>query len=210
MQPLRGLVAGLTILLIAATAAAIAAAGALFHRTRVVDRFLDGERVSFSDVDRADNLVQGTTLLFLLGFVVAGIVWIVWQYRLASNAERFTGRLGLRPGWAIGGWFIPLAAPVLAAIQLVQADRRAGDRPRLAPAKPLVIAWLVVLYAGWVLNAVGSGIRPDFEQEGGELRDFARADRLAAVGFALVAVAGVLAVLMVRKLSTRQHAAAGP
>jgi hypothetical protein len=183
----------------------------LFYRSNLLDRVLDGRRVSFEDVERADNLVQGTLILYVLGFLTTGIVFIVWQYRFAKNAERLTGPLGLRPGWAIGGWFIPLAAPVLAAIQLDQADRRSGGRrPHGDRARPLVIAWLVAWYLGVIVFVVATAVRPDYDDNDIDAaRDFVQADRIAAAGFALIVAAGVLAVLIVRKVSARQHDATG-
>ena len=42
-----------------------------------------------------------------------GVVFIIWQFRHAKNAQVLGARGGLGPGWAIGGWFIPLANYVL-------------------------------------------------------------------------------------------------
>ncbi len=204
VKPIGGLATGVIILLIGATAASAALAAAAFYRAGLADRLLDGGRVTFDDLNRADGLVQGTSILYLLALITSGIVWIVWQHRYASNAQRLGGKLGLRPGWAIGGWFIPLAGPVLAAVQLSQAVRDTDDR---RGAGWLIPAWVVAWFAGGSAAGVGAAMRPDSEDPG-DLRDFARADRVAGVGAALITVAGVLAVLMVRQLSSRQTRAA--
>jgi len=204
VKPIGGLATGVVILLLGATAASAALAVAAFYRARLADRLLDGGLVTFDDLNRADSLVQGTSILYLLALITAGIVWIVWQHRYASNAQRLGGKLGLGPGWAIGGWFIPLAAPVLAAVQLSQAVRETDDR---RAAGWLIPAWVVAWFVGGVIAAVGATMRPDSEDPG-DLRDFARADCVAGVGAALITAAGVLAVLMIRNLSSRQTRAA--
>ena len=56
--------------------------------------------------------------------------------------------------------------------------------------------------------AVSSGTRPD-DSFDGDLEDFVRADRIAAVGALLLAAAAVLALIMVRQLTAAQRRAAG-
>lgn len=204
VKPLRGLVTAVTILLVASAAAAAALAVTAFYRARLADRFLDHGDVSLlDDIDQADGLVQGTAILYLLTLIPTGILFIMWQHRYAKNADRLGGKLGLGPGWAIGGWFIPVAGPVLAAVQLSQAARQSDDRRGVGFIPAWVVAWFIGGTVGWV----GAAMRPDNDNPG-DLRDFARADRVTGVGAALIAVAGVLAVVMVRQLSAGQTRAA--
>jgi hypothetical protein len=116
------------------------------------------------------------------------------------------GRLGLGPGWAIGGWFIPLANFVLPTLQIRQSARASGRVPGV------VAAWTttyVIAVAGY---ASASGIRPKLPSASGNATDFidkfVQADRMAAGASVIYAVAGVLAIMMVRTLSKNQEQAA--
>ncbi len=88
--------------------------------------------------------------------------FIVWQFRHAKNARALGERGGLGPGWAIGGWFVPLANFVLPGVQIHQSSRMsdsaaagepdakgkgAADRHRLGGAARLG-ALLFVVAAG--------------------------------------------------------------
>jgi hypothetical protein len=47
-------------------------------------------------------------------WIFAGVLVIVWFWRARKNLEAFPGaRQGMRAGWAIGGWFLPLANLVI-------------------------------------------------------------------------------------------------
>src|SRR5262245_14862724 len=64
-----------------------------------------------TDTDRA-LLLGGVATYLVVGLVLVytAVVFIVWLYRARRNLAIW-GILGLGwgPGWAIGGWFIPLA-----------------------------------------------------------------------------------------------------
>jgi hypothetical protein len=51
--------------------------------------------------------------LWMLGLLVAGIAFITWLVQARRNAGRVGGALAWAPGWAVGGWFIPVANLVI-------------------------------------------------------------------------------------------------
>lgn len=79
----------------------------------------------------------------------AGITTILWMYRLTANHAAL-GRSGTwRPGWALGGWFLPpfilYVIPFLMFRELWRASTtEPGVDWRRAPVSPLVTGWFVL------------------------------------------------------------------
>lgn len=206
-RPLGGLATALTVVLAVAAAAALGMAAALANRAAVLE---DGFAADFDDVTRADDLAQATAGAYLLAMLVAAVLWIVWQYRHAQNAESLGARLGLGSGWAIAGWLVPLANIVLGPLQLVQSAQASdpdvpGGRGR-APA--VVWAW----WALWVAQAVAGvasgrfGFGDDLGNDV-DLDTFRRSDQVGAVGALVTVAAAIAAIVVVRLLSARQRQA---
>lgn len=216
MKPLRGLSTALTVLLALAGVAALLLAGAMFNRASVSADL--APFISTPDVlqrhDDATGTFAGMLVLYVLLVLAAGVVFIVWQFRHAANAQARRGSLGLGPGWAIGGWFIPVANYVLPAIQLHQSARASDPETGPGPspgsggrAPGVIIAWALAYALGNIVFAVGVAIYSSGIDEMGFVNDpdaMTTGDRLGATGMLIVAAAAVLAILMVRKLSARQ------
>jgi hypothetical protein len=216
-RSLSGISIAACILLGIAALVCLGSAGTLFSRADAAAAAADGDFGAFRALPQRDDSVAIGTGLYVLSMLVAGPLVIVWQHRHASNAQRLSGPLGLGPGWAIGGWFVPLGNLVLPTVQLAQAGR-ASD-PDLVPGPPgarsrgrippITIVWGVAWALGGVLFSVGATMRPTEDDTpvlsaGATLEDFAAADRTAGVGMLVLAVAAVLAIVMVRTLTSRQ------
>ena len=177
---------------------------------------LNGNRSPFGLAEADDRVTSRTGLWLLIAFATL-VVFIIWQYRHARNAEQLRGPLGLGPAWAIAGWFVPIAFFVLPGLQVAQAaeasdpalvpgqSRRDGRLPALVP------CWAATLSAGLALFFASRVKRPSDSSPVGSFvqraSDFAGADRLLAVGMVLFAAAAVFGILMVRALSARQQEA---
>jgi hypothetical protein len=212
-RPLKGLATAITAVLLLSVVAAIVAAMAFLSRAAFVD---DTNRV-FSEAESKDSAVRAGIGFFFLTYVTVGVLWIIWQFRHAKNAERLRGSLGLGPGWAIGGWFIPFGNFVIPGVQLHQAAKASDpDLPSGAPsgngrAPVIVIVWLLMFDLSLLVYFAASSSRPsetDLELGVKPISDFARADRGAAFGMFGFAVAAVIAVFMIRTLTDRQERAA--
>lgn len=205
IQPLGGLATAASIMLGFASALSLFSAFAFFQRASVADKFMSSG--SLSELDSADTVVAAASLILGLLVLATGIVFIIWQHRFASNAVALGGPLGLAPGWAIGGWFIPLANFVLPQLQLCQSAKASRGK-----VPGVVTAWWITYVTGALTVAVSSLSRPKTATVFGNLHnvlgDFARADRIAAVGILVYAAAGVCALLMVRSLTVQQQEAA--
>jgi hypothetical protein len=214
VKPLKGLATAISVLLAITGLAAVWAAVALFHRASVVSDFTGLAGVSIQDIKDADSQVSGSVGLFQFGLLATGIVWIIWQFRFAKNAQALRGNYGLAPGWAIGGWFIPFGNLVLPQLQLFQAAK--ASSPDLPPGQPAtagtapasVLAWWVAYDLAGALFAIGQLTRPDKNSFNFDLDKFVRADRLSGFSCLVYVVAAVIAILMVRALTDRQARAA--
>ncbi|KOG76430.1 MULTISPECIES: DUF4328 domain-containing protein [Streptomyces] len=144
-------------------------------------------------------LVQGTAL------VVTAIVFVVWFHRTRRNAEVFhAGVQRLGPGWAIGGWFVPIANlwipyRVASGVWEASAQTGPGDGWRTVPKTPLKLWW-----GAWVLSLLATRVAEEIWSRAFEPEEVARAAGLVVASDALDIVAAVLAILFVRALTRMQ------
>jgi hypothetical protein len=152
---------------------------AAFARRSRWDSFVDGN-ASISDLDAADDYVAAAAILTLALTIATGIVLAVWSHRAASNA-RARGA-GTSPGWASGGWFIPIGNLFVPFVQFRKALRIGGDAGA-------VNAWQGLWIAGAVIGNAGARAFGDFEIDDTPSKV---ADELRNQGIALLVGAVVL------------------
>jgi hypothetical protein len=160
-------------------------------------------------------------LLYLPSTIMLGaeIVWLFWQHHATENlwARGYDG-LRVRPGWAVGWWFIPVAHLFMPCIAVLELDRRSTPDGLPRRAGPTVGLW----WAAWLtgsflpvfgLFAVGLGPFRDLIERIDEhttVLDFspvahAVAPWLLVAGISQV-VAGALAILVIRRIEAGQSA----
>lgn len=143
-----------------------------------------------------EGAVRQSVLLsvgFLSALLAAGVVFIVWLWRVRSNVEAIAGpqtqRLG--KGWAIGCWVCPIVNFWFPYQYVVDVWR--ASRPSDGTGDGLVLAWWLTFLAAGV---VGEFRRSD-------------TDGVAAIAACvLLATAAVLAVLVIRRITDWQTRAA--
>ena len=217
MRSLRGLWIAILVLLSLIGAADIVAAGAFFNRASRLDDLADGTFDYQAMVD-ADSSIQGAIVAHaLLGLALAA-TFITWQFRHAKNAQALGERGGLGPGWAIGGWFIPIGNYVLPGMQIHQSSRMsdpavAGQPGAKGKGSGIVIVWMVLLAIAALAFVAGGGLR-NTDSEGNmvfdemdDVRSAASGDRTAGMSMILFVGAAVAGGIMVRSLSTKQSIA---
>ena len=110
-RSLRGLTTALTWLFSAHIVLTVVLIIGVFNHLRVLgDKETGGLVFDTKAVNDANALPAAMILLSGLVALAIFVLLIIWLYRAAKNNEalgRQNPRLG--PGWAIGGWFIPLA-----------------------------------------------------------------------------------------------------
>jgi|HigsolmetaAR201D_1030396.scaffolds.fasta_scaffold31949_1 hypothetical protein len=182
---------------------------------RSAQRDLDGDPIEALAVEGRLDAAGGLLGLVLLGTRLVAIpLVVVWFYRARANLDAFAGSVPeLRTGWAIGGWFVPLANLVIPFRVMADIARASLFR---AGTPGLVWVWwlpfLVYYWGGQVLD------RYDLRQYDDLPLMLTPEDVTTWVGYyeqALVRhlpilAAGVLAavtfVLLVVRVSRAQHA----
>jgi hypothetical protein len=127
-----------------------------------------------------------------LAMIAAAVVFITWLWRVRSNVEAVAGpqtqRLG--KGWAIGAWICPIVAYWF-PYQYVIDVWRASSPDRAAAGNGLVLSW----WLSFVLtNQLSFWLRLASTQT----------PWLGLIGDALSITAGVLAVLVIRRITAWQ------
>ena len=209
-RSLRGLAISMYVLLsIVGVLALIAIPVAINARTVVHDHTSGGVISVNHTVKTATDAVSGVIgFEFLIGLAIA-VLWMIWMWRAASNLALF-GRI--RPkfgaGFAIGGWFIPLANLIIPGMQMFDIDKgsgprlRDGERPN---GSGLVVVWWITFILGRFTGSLASSFKEFTQYEAGR---FDTMNLLVIIGSALTAIAAVLAILVVRGITARQEEAA--
>lgn len=210
-RSLEGLTTALTVLLVVAAATAAFGVAALIRQVRVLGG-MDGRFVGFDRIDRvhdAVDLVTAAAITCALVALVIAVLFIVWMWRAAKNNEalgRDNPRLG--SGWAIGGWFIPLANLVIPVLVLQDLWRgsaaqipRGDMRWRITDRSALVGWWWAALVVSIPrLSSGGDGTSTS------ELDDLRTHAAIVLVCMLAGLAAAGLAILVVRRLAARQAA----
>ena len=185
---------------------------AVVNHLHVLDD-IAGERVgrdSHDHVHDADTFLVGTGIVWLLVTIAIGSVFIVWMWRAAKNNEKLGRdhpRLG--PSWAIAGWFIPLAnlvIPVLVMQDLWRGSTaripRGDMRWRIADRSALVGWW----WAAWIVSVLGGfGALFGTTDESAKVDALRAGDSITLVGGLFGIAAAVLAILVIRGITSRQE-----
>ncbi len=208
-----GLSTALSWLFIANIAVGFFAIYALAHRLSLVHDIEHGTTPSFDRLTSSDDLVRGAGITLSTVMLITAVLFIVWMFRSAKNNEAL-GRPHPRfgPGWAIGGWFIPLADFVIPVL-IMQDLWRGGDASvprggaswRAARGSGLIVAWWSV----WLVSIgvrIASGTFVDNKNHFATISDLKASDRTEIVGLGITIVAAILAGMVVRAV-TRRHEA---
>lgn len=131
--------------------------------------------------------------------VLTGVLWLIWQRALAKAAP--PGFLRRSPGWHVGSWFIPFASLVLPIQNIRDLWRAYVVRPVMDAVPDTVPAWVSVWWLAWIL-ANFLGRIPFGSSSDQSLGSLEGREWWEASGQFLTAVAGILAVLLVNRLSS--------
>lgn len=222
----RGVRVALNVLLTLTLLALLLLAVARFQQRGAITAVLDESQGAAKRATDADALFDVAYLAFGVLQLATAALWVVWFRDVRLNAEVFApGRHRFGSGWAVGSWFTPVVGywfPKQIANDIYRASAPGG--PQRAP-RGLLNSWWVMYLVGYLastsLNVVyvvfDAMMRDDVDHDNFDnwhryarwMRTFAG---LSAFGFLLYAVAGVLALLVIRQLTSmqQQRALAGP
>jgi hypothetical protein len=166
----------------------------------------DPRTANITDAQRIDTINQVSAFLELFLLLVTGVLFICWLYQAYGRPLAERSALRMSRGWAIGGWFIPIASWVI-PYRVVQGVNAATSRPPRADSR-LVIAW----WASWVISNVCDlafvAATPDTSLDHGRrlIRDLKTIDTWSAVTAVPDLVATILALLVVVRITARVRA----
>jgi multisubunit Na+/H+ antiporter MnhC subunit len=210
-RSLRGLTTALTWLFSAHIALTAVLIIGVFNHMRVLgDKEIGGLVLDTDAVNDANSLPAAMILLSGLVGLATFVLLIIWLYRAAKNNEalgRQNPRLG--PGWAIGGWFIPIAWWVIPFIILDDVWR--GSDPSIPRGDPnwrrsstmgAIWGWLVTAVIFTIPSAIASSTGDVRADEPEKVR---RDDILRIIGAVGAIVAAALAIVVTRRIAARQE-----
>ena len=198
---LRGLATALSWLLGVGIALSLVSAFASIHRGQMAGDLRDDPYShSYSELESADTLVGNTASLYLLVFVAVSVMLIVWAWRATKNLQGWGVELERGPGWAIGGWFVPIGN-LFIPYQVVRetwmlAPSPVGSLPQQRNG-PWFAAWIMWLVSGAL------GARSVFSWSDDDLRTMQASDYLAGVSEIIWIAAAVALIVAVRQISDR-------
>ncbi|QNP64884.1 DUF4328 domain-containing protein [Streptomyces genisteinicus] len=188
----------------------IAAALAAFNIRRVVTAMSDGGflAVGQEEADFADMLVVATSGAQLLAMLAVAPVFLVWFHRVRVNAGIFApDRFTRGPGWALGGWFIPIAffwIPRGVAAETWRASRTDPHAPDDHERATLLNVW----WGLFVAASLATRFADRRYERAESLHEIVSAADLVVLSCLLDLVAAVVAALFVHRLTHMQHARA--
>ncbi|GAA2913996.1 hypothetical protein GCM10020221_07100 [Streptomyces thioluteus] len=204
----RGLRRSLTALLTLSLLALLLLAAARFQqRGALADVVAEGPDLTEGTAERADAAdafhASMTLVAGVLGLGTAAL-WAAWFRRVRLNAEVLApGSHRFGSGWAAGAWFTPVVNlwfPKRIANDIWRASAPPG--PQGPPRGLLNVWWVCAVVAGAVNAATTTAYVLTERDDARRLRTLAGA---SAFGYLLCAVAGVLALLVVRQLTRMQE-----
>jgi hypothetical protein len=185
-------------------------------RKRIVD-FVGGEG-NLDDADSALATLGGITSLTGLAQIAVVVLTMIWMFRLAKN-HQLLGRMGSTwaPGWAIGGWFCPPCVFVIPWLMFQELWK--GSTPGMAPNDPnwKRAPWGALPTIWWVLYGLGSiavgaaSLTVSFGNASTFDAAEAFRDRFGfnILGTLVTIAAGVVYIMLIRELTSRQQALTG-
>ncbi|MFD3721814.1 DUF4328 domain-containing protein [Streptomyces sp. NPDC058674] len=209
----KGLATALTWLLGAAAAVHLFSAGAGAYEQSWLQGFAGDTHFDDLELGLSPVLTILAGVLQLLTVLPTVVVFIIWFHRVRSNGGIFRpDAFTLGRGWAIGAWFVPganLFLPYRIARQTWRASTQRGPdgSDRTAPAALLTSWWVV-----WVLAAIVGRVFSRIYMAADTVDELLAAGLLGIAADLGTTIAGVLAVLFVRRLTAMQDtmAAQGP
>lgn len=204
LRPVAGLGTALMILLGLNVVTSLMGITTTLGEIELLERFQRGELLFPEEIERVDDRAAFVAILSLGLFVVAGLVWLVWQHRAQANLHALRlPKLEYSPGWAVGWWLIPFANLVKPFQTVRELWKASGGTERwwTSGTWPVIGWWWGTWIASNVIGRVAFSLVQDDEASVASLID---ADRWLIANDLVAVVAGVLGLLLVRGVTDRQ------
>jgi hypothetical protein len=180
-----------------------------WHAYWLVEDYIAGVAgVTEADVNSADNLGLLVYVVYLVGFVAAGIVFVTWLWRARVNAEALVPAPHRRGrGWVVGSWICPVVNlwfPYMIVDDVYRASRPTSSYDvhdlRVVPGSHLLGLWWALWLASMVLGQIASII-----WENTQTVESLRATGIVDVLESATALGAAVSIIMiVRQINTWQ------
>ncbi|MFC5830334.1 DUF4328 domain-containing protein [Nonomuraea insulae] len=210
LRPVRGLAVFAIAALVCDSAIGLIAAGIDLWYAGLVDRIAaDVTAVPESEINTGDLVYGLSGILEFAVYVLVIVAFLVWLFRVRANAEILSPG-GHRRGkpWVFFGWLVPIIAfwfPKQIVDDIWYASARAGHAAA-PPSKGLIDAW----WAAWLVASLVSNLAGRILFSADDLDTIAAAARFDVVSIALLVVAAVLAIGVIRKITDAQEQQRNP
>lgn len=202
-RSIRGIGSAVIALLVAQVLALLFGAVAVVTEMSLLQRVIDGSRVTLTEATASDNRVAASAQIWLVLVIATVVVWLIWQHRAQANLRAVgVTELEYSPGWAVGWWMIPIAnlwKPFQVNRELWKASGGVHDWRSLQTWPVLGWWWASWIVAGG-LGRIAAGARSDAETP----MALRSADILDLLSTVVTVASAVLAILLVRSVLTRQ------
>jgi Domain of unknown function (DUF4328) len=169
--------------------------------------------ITFAEAESNDARQFAINMASLVLLVITGIVFIVWFHRCYRNLETLAvGRLRFGPGWAIGGWFVPVLSmwrPKQIANDIWRGSDPSAPRELVVSREDPVPGFLTLWWISWLLvNVMNTRIISPQTQNAPTIDVLQRNAWIQLVYIVVWAVGALLAIRVVREITSRQDARA--
>ena len=185
-----------------------------FELLGLVSQQQAGQFVSRAELNDAMQSLDGMLILLVLVYIPTMVLFLMWTHRASRNLQSL-GSHGQRfsPGWAVGWWFVPIM--FFFRPYQVMAEIWRGSDPNMpwgsnvdwkeAPVSALLAWWWLLWVASNLVGSIAGysfGFTGAFDTDAIPSSAALRWDVLAS---ALVICDGVLAILVVRRITNREE-----
>ncbi|WP_345565679.1 DUF4328 domain-containing protein [Nonomuraea rosea] len=201
---MRGVALFAVVALICDSAVGVMAAVIDLWYAALVDRMIvDVESVPESEINTADFVYGLSGILETVVYVVAVVAFLAWLHRVRDNAELLSpdGHRRSR-AWLFFGWAVPIVNfwfPKQIVDDIWYASTLAGRES--SPSKGLINGW----WAAWLIGSLVSNLGGRLLFGADELDSLSAAARFDVVSIALMLIAALLAIGVIRKISDAQE-----
>lgn len=198
---------GLSVAVVSLLGATVVADVASLVATAVVRSDLTGPLADHPDPAGYEGSLGTAAAWSAQGLLLlaTAVVFIVWFFRIRGNADVWAPDLQRRAkGWFIAGWIVPIVQFWFPRTMVVDAWRAGRPEPYGADRRgefALINFWWLFFWASRITAEVGSR---SFD-EALNVDTLVAATNWILVGDLLDVVAAVLAILLVRRLTSMQH-----
>ena len=192
----------------------LAVAVGLYYRGLLGDAIAgDGSGFDGARASGAEALYARAGSLQLLAMLATAVLFVIWFHRVRHNAEVFdASKQPMRPGWAIGGWFVPLAnfwlpRRIAGGIWAASAVTDPDGARRTVSRTPLDLWW-----GTWIFSLLLARYAGRMYEQALMVEEVADAVTTTAVADVADGVAAAFAIVVVHKLTRmqRERVALGP